>query len=232
MGSPKAALDWHGSTLLRRVTGILARAVPGPVVVVAAPEQELPRLAPTVEVVSDARPGRGPLQGLAAGLAAMDGRASVAYVSSVDVPLLDPAFVRAVVAAVDGEVDAAVPEVDGRRHPLAAAYRVSLRGAVEELLSEDRLAMSALLDRCRLRILTEAMLPDPRSLINLNDRGVYTNALGLPAPDVCVHGVPQRAWTLGEVLRGRPAATLNGEPVEPDPELPLVAGDVVAFASV
>jgi hypothetical protein len=34
------------------------------------------------------------------------------------------------------------------------------------------------------------------------------------------------------VLRGRPAATLNGELVEPDPELPLVAGDVVAFASV
>ena len=55
MGSPKAALDWHGSTLLRRVTGIVSRAVAGPVVVVSAPGQALPELAPTVEVVADAR---------------------------------------------------------------------------------------------------------------------------------------------------------------------------------
>ena len=33
MGSPKAALEWHGSTLLRRVAGIVGRAVDGPVVV-------------------------------------------------------------------------------------------------------------------------------------------------------------------------------------------------------
>ena len=26
MGSPKAELEWHGSTLLRRVTGLVARA--------------------------------------------------------------------------------------------------------------------------------------------------------------------------------------------------------------
>ena len=45
MGSPKAALDWHGSTLLRRVTGIMGRVVAGPVVVVSAPGQVLPELA-------------------------------------------------------------------------------------------------------------------------------------------------------------------------------------------
>jgi molybdopterin-guanine dinucleotide biosynthesis protein A len=42
MGTPKAALEWHGSTLLRRVTGIVARATGDPVVVVRAPGQELP----------------------------------------------------------------------------------------------------------------------------------------------------------------------------------------------
>jgi hypothetical protein len=49
MGSPKAALGWHGSTLLRRVTGIVARSVDGPVVVVSAPGQALPALDGTVE---------------------------------------------------------------------------------------------------------------------------------------------------------------------------------------
>jgi molybdopterin-guanine dinucleotide biosynthesis protein A len=232
MGWPKASLDWHGSTLLRRVTGILLRAVsPGPVVVVSAHGQELPALPGAVEVVADAVEARGPLQGLAAGLVEVGDRAAVAYVSSVDVPLLHPAFVRAVVsAAFDGEFDAAVPEAGGRLHPLAAAYRVSVRGVVEELLAGDRLAMGALLERLQLRILTEPTLPHPRSLTNLNDRGAYTNALDTPAPDVRVGGAPRHAWTLGEVLRGRSAATLNGEPVQPDPELPLVAGDVVTLA--
>ena len=96
MGSPKAALEWHGSTLLRRVTGIVGRVVSGPVVVVRAPGQELPPLAAGVEVVEDEREGRGPLQGLAAGLAALDGRFEAAYVSSTDVPLRAPAFVHAV----------------------------------------------------------------------------------------------------------------------------------------
>ncbi len=54
MGSPKAELEWHGSTLLRRVTGLVARAVDGPVVVVRAPDQGLPYLDGRVEVVADA----------------------------------------------------------------------------------------------------------------------------------------------------------------------------------
>ena len=78
MGRPKAALEWHGSTLLRRVVGLVARAVDGPVIVVRAPGQELPGLPREVEQVEDAREGRGPLQGLAAGLRAVEGRARAA----------------------------------------------------------------------------------------------------------------------------------------------------------
>src|SRR5215216_2435918 len=54
MGRPKANLEWHGSTLLHRVTGIVGRAVDGAVVVVRAPDQELPELPPGVRVVEDA----------------------------------------------------------------------------------------------------------------------------------------------------------------------------------
>ena len=229
MGSPKAALDWHGTPLLRRVTGVLSRAVDGPIVVVSAPEQELPPLPDTVESATDAAPGRGPLQGLAAGLAAVGERATVAYVSSVDVPLLHPAFVRSVVEAV-GEHDAAVPDVDGRAQPLAAAYRVGVRDVVAELLAEDRPAMSALLDRCRVRRLPVATLPASYSTMNLNEPRDYEQALALRAPGVSVNGSVVPAWTLGDVLSGRSAVALNGEPIEPDPELPLVAGDEVTFS--
>ncbi|HEV2753369.1 MAG TPA: NTP transferase domain-containing protein, partial [Solirubrobacteraceae bacterium] len=54
MGAAKAALEWHGSTLLRRVAGLVARGVDGPVVVVRAPGQALPALPATIELADDA----------------------------------------------------------------------------------------------------------------------------------------------------------------------------------
>ena len=65
MGTPKAALEWHGSTLLRRTVGIVSRATGGPVIVVRAPGQALPELPPQVDVVDDPAEGLGPVQGLA-----------------------------------------------------------------------------------------------------------------------------------------------------------------------
>src|SRR5262245_6119048 len=94
MGRPKAWLPFAGETMLPRVVRLLGEAV-NPLVVVAAPEQELPPLPREVAVVRDEEKGRGPLQGLAAGLAGLRGRwAEAAYLSSCDVPFLRPAFVR------------------------------------------------------------------------------------------------------------------------------------------
>jgi molybdenum cofactor guanylyltransferase len=252
MGAPKAELEWHGSTLLRRVTGLLARSVNGPVIVVGAPEQELPPLPATVSVVRDAREGRGPMQGLAAGMAAVDDRAEIVYVSSTDVPLLHPAFVRRVLSAFTAEVDVVLPLVGGYRQPLAAGYRVGLLGAVQELVAADRLRPGSLFERCRVRaleareMLADARLAfvDPRlaSVSNLNDPADYEAACALPPPQIQVEtpGGTRRvvaAWSLGELSAGlrdrrlgpRSVVTLNGEPAAPDPELPLVAGDAVRF---
>jgi molybdenum cofactor guanylyltransferase len=258
MGTPKAALEWHGSTLLRRVTGIVARGVDGPVVVVRAPGQPLPALPGTVEVVEDAREGRGPLQGLAAGLAALDGRADVAYASSTDAPLLHPAFVRRVMRAVDDEVDVVLPRAGGFPHPLAAAYRVALRPRVERLLAADRLRPAFLYNECRvLRLEESALLADPAlaaadpaldSVLNLNEPSDYDAARARPAPEVTVrrfgplarngNGGPVvlRAATLagaahaaGVTLDEHVVAALNGDQITRDPDVPLAAGDVVAF---
>ena len=222
MGTPKAALEWHGSTLLRRVTGIVARAAGGPVVVVRAPGQELPVLPASVEIAEDAREGRGPLQGLAAGLAAVEGRAELAFISSTDAPLLHPAFVRLVVGAIDGEHDVALPQAGGFPHPLAAAYRTTLRPAVEELIAADRMRPAFLFDVCRVRRLDEAALLahpavaafDPRldSLLNLNEPADYEAARARPAPEVAVRcfGAVRRTLGTGREPLAVHAATLAG----------------------
>src|SRR5262249_53091782 len=105
MGTPKAALGWHGAALLRRTVGILAGAGDGPVGVVGRPGQDLPPLPAQAEVVDDPREGLGPVQGLAAGLAAIAGRAEVAFVGSTDMPFLHPAFVRRVLRAAQQGAD-------------------------------------------------------------------------------------------------------------------------------
>jgi molybdopterin-guanine dinucleotide biosynthesis protein A len=180
MGTSKASLDWHGSTLLRRVTGLVGRSVDGPVVVVRAADQRLPELHGSVEVAVDARPGAGPVQGLAAGLAAIGDRAPVAYVSATDVPLLHPAFVRAVLGALAPGVDVVLPEIGGFRQPLAAAYRTTLAATVEELCAADRLKPGFLFERSRVLTLDDAAMlrdaalarwdPGLESVINLNER--------------------------------------------------------------
>ena len=132
-----------------------------------------------VELVDDAREGRGPLQGLAAGLAAVRDRAPAAYASSTDVPLLHTRFIHRVLAALDDDVDVVLPEVGGFRHPLAAVYRTELVDVVERLIAEDRMRPAFLFEACRVRRLdADALLADPAlaaldpdldSVLNLNE---------------------------------------------------------------
>jgi molybdopterin-guanine dinucleotide biosynthesis protein A len=259
MGRPKASLEWHGSTLLHRVTGIVGRAVDGPVVVVRAADQELPPLPPGVRVVEDAAEGRGPLQGLAAGLSAVAEEVEIAYVSSTDVPLLHPAFVRAVIrAATREDVDVALPVVHGFRHPLAAAYRTSLVPAIEQLIAEDRMRPAFLFEQSRVCELGEEDLlrdrelagadPELLSVLNVNEPDEYERARARAAPSVTVRRFGTLATNLGREPMAVRAATLeaaasaaglaldrhvvaalNGDQITRNPELPLAGGDEIAF---
>ena len=200
MGTPKAALEWHGSTLLYRTVGIVARATSGPVVVVRADGQELPELPPGTQVVDDPRPGKGPVQGIAAGLAALDGRAEVAFISSTDLPFLHPAFIRRVLRVMetggDAPADVALPVARGYPQPLAAAYRVSLAATAERLVKEDRLRSAFLFGECGVVRLDDAALtadpligaldPDLDSVLNINTPDDYRQARARPAPEITV----------------------------------------------
>jgi molybdopterin-guanine dinucleotide biosynthesis protein A len=179
MGRPKAWLPFGPEVLLQRTVRIL-REVVEPVVVVASPGQDLPTLPDAVVIVRDDRPYFGPLNGLAAGLAALDGRAEVAYLSSCDVPFLSPSFVRRIVESL-GEADVCIPEVDGFMHPLAAAYRLGVLPVARELLATGCLRPARLTDRVPTRVLTTAELADvdpaADSLRNVNTPEEFDAAL-------------------------------------------------------
>lgn len=179
MGRAKAWLPFGEELMLPRVVRLLREAV-DPVVVVAAPGQDVPPLPPEVAVVRDEAEGRGPLQGLAAGLAALRGQADAAYLSSCDVPFLRPAFVRRLVELLADHA-ICVPHYGAYHHPLAAVYRLEVADAVTRLLAEGRLRPFFLFEAVPTRVVEAGELADVDPMLdtlwNLNTPEEYEAAL-------------------------------------------------------
>jgi molybdopterin-guanine dinucleotide biosynthesis protein A len=194
MGADKAWLDWDGQPLLAHTCALLAGCVDGPVVVVrSSPDQSLPPLPDDVQVVDDPQPGQGPLLGMAVGLAVAGRVAEVAFVCATDLPLLHPAFVRCLVAALDDPgsdlVDVALPVVAGSWHPLAAAYHTRVADQAREAVRAGHRRVTdfvaarrhLLLDESRLLADPAVAAADPllQSLVNVNDPGGLARARAL-----------------------------------------------------
>lgn len=260
MGTAKAGLEWHGSTLLYRAVAVVARAVDGPVVVVAAPGQELPELPAGVAVAEDPVEGLGPMQGLTVGLTAVADRAEAAFVCSTDLPFLHPAYVRRVLRALTADVDVVLPVARGFRQPLAAAYRTGIAGLVGDLLAQGNRKPGMIFKHCAVTQLDDAVLladadlgkydPELESVVNVNTPEDYRAARDRESPEVVVErfgvlakGGGQRTRTVraatvggaaeavGLVLDRHVVAAVNGDQVTKDGRQPLVAGDTVAFLS-
>ncbi len=179
MGRPKLSMKFGDETMLGRVVRIVSEVV-SPVVIVAANGQELPPLPPGTIVAHDDVEGKGPLGGLAAGLAALNGREDAAFVSPCDVPLLKPAFIRALIDAL-GPHEMAVPRGDDYYHPLTAVYRTMLEARVRGLVSEGRLRSQVLVEISDVSAVDVADLravdPELESLRNVNTPEEYEATL-------------------------------------------------------
>ncbi len=247
MGRDKACLPWHGSTLARRAVGLLARCAEPPVIVVCAPDQELPPLPRWVEVVRDPVPGLGPLAGLAAGLEVAASRAPVAAVCAVDAPLAHPAVLAALVGAL-GEGPAVVPLCDDRPQPLFAVYRTALAGLAAALVADGERRAVVLGERAGARMVepfellvvddVAAFDPDLASFRSFDDADSYDGALALPQPLVTVTGglagpPAIRASTIARACRllAADVRPLAAGAVPVDAETPLFAGDAVVPAA-
>jgi len=180
MGRPKAWLSFGPERMLQRVVRLIG-TVAQPVVVVAANDQELPELAPEITIVRDSVAGRGPLQGLAAGLNALPDTVELVYATATDVPFLEPRWITRLIELIDG-YDLAIPFMGDYYHPLAALYRRSaVLPAIEGLLLADRLRPVFLVEAVKTRVVHDAELstvdPELQTLRNLNFPEDYERAL-------------------------------------------------------
>jgi len=181
MGRDKATLPFGPELMLQRVLRIVGDVVdPKAIIVVAAPEQILPELPPTVIVTRDEHPARGPLEGLAAGLRSMPDGVEAIYATSCDVPLLMAEFVREMFDRL-GTHDIVVPFDGKHHHPLASVYRPQVLPIVESLLASDRLRPVFLFNEVRtLKVPVDSLRdvdPTLSSLLNLNYPEDYAAAL-------------------------------------------------------
>jgi molybdenum cofactor guanylyltransferase len=185
MGRPKAWLDFGGEPLLVRVVRRLAGAA-DPIVVVAAPGQDLPPLPPAVEILRDPVEDEGPLVGLGAGLAALASRAAYAFVSAVDAPFLAPELVRRL-RTLCADADACVVRDGDHLQALAAVFATGLHPTVEALVAAGERRALAVFERARTVIVERGeLLADPAvaaadpelwSFRNLNTPADYAAAL-------------------------------------------------------
>jgi molybdopterin-guanine dinucleotide biosynthesis protein A len=213
MGRPKATLPFGSECMLQRVVRLVS-TVADPIVVVTAPGQMLPALPKSVAVAEDAVRGRGPLQGLAAGLDTFPDNVELVFATATDVPFLKPAWISHLAALTPG-YDLVIPHMDGHYHPLAAVYRrAPALAAIQTLLRDDRLRPVFLTDMLATRTVFACDLrnvdPEFSTLRNLNTPEEYRAALreaGLaevqperPSPcriHVELFGVPRRRAGLG-----------------------------------
>jgi molybdopterin-guanine dinucleotide biosynthesis protein A len=183
MGSSKAMLPFGSETMLQRIVRLLGSVVT-PIVVVSGRDEAVPLLPGYAKIARDEQEGRGPLEGLRAGLKALPTSVDAAYVTSCDAPLLVPAFVNLMIELL-GDHDIAVVEIDGHPHPLSAVYRRALLPHVEALLASDRLRPVFLFDAVRTRRVAPAEVsavdPELLTLRNVNTPEEYKDALALLA---------------------------------------------------
>lgn len=183
MGQSKAWLPFGPELLLQRAVRVVSEVAQS-VVVVAAPDQRCPPLTPEVRVVHDALPGRGPLEGFAAGLGALPSAAQIVFITSTDAPFLMPTLIRFLCEQLLCEPTrcAAVPFVEGFPQPLTAAYRKEeVLEAVEAQMVRNQRRLMDLLDQIPILSVPETQIraldPDLASFRNLNTQADYLQAL-------------------------------------------------------
>jgi molybdenum cofactor guanylyltransferase len=175
MGQPKSLLPFDGEPLIVHIVRALKRMF-AEIVIVAAPDQELPDL-PAVLVRDDVA-HQGPVGGIYYGLKAASGE--FCFVTSCDVPFLNPALISHLTSQISHH-DVVVPFWEDRFQPLHAVYRTKVLALLKEQLERGELRPIYLFDRVKVCKIEEDAIrrfdPEGLSFFNMNTPDDYERAL-------------------------------------------------------
>jgi molybdenum cofactor guanylyltransferase len=164
-GRDKSSLIVGGRSILDRQVAELSRLTADLMLVGRAGAAALPQ----TRQVADRVPGKGPLGGLDAALAAA--RAEDVIVIACDMPFVSADFLRFLTTLTPG-YDVVVPQTARGYHPLCAVYARRCAEPVARRLAAGQLTMIGLLEELRARVVLAeeiAAFGDPdRLLSNLN----------------------------------------------------------------
>ncbi len=174
MGEDKASVQLGGETLLQRCCRLIS-SFADPVVVVAAPAQELPELDDVIDVVRDDFPGEGPLGGLLTGLRHVGKMAASkecpVWVASCDTPFVNAGVVKTMVSEL-GDFDVVAVRHGDQINPHSAVYRSGVAEIVENVVSLGERRATAILEYLSSRTVRSSVLreidPDLSFLWNIN----------------------------------------------------------------
>jgi molybdenum cofactor guanylyltransferase len=239
MGSPKALLPFDDEPL---IVHLVRRLQPlfGDIVVVAAPEQELPSMR--VTLVRDEVAYQGPVGGIYYGLQAA--RDESAFVTSCDSAFIAPDLIS-YLASLSADWDVVVPRWEGRLQPLLAVYRKTVVPHLADQLARHELRPVYLFDTVPTHVVEEDEIrrfdPDGASFFNMNSPSDYQEALSLwrtrangagnqpPRCTVELFGVARMLTGTREVtLSIPPHATLAHVFAALAGKLPLLSGQVLS----
>jgi molybdopterin-guanine dinucleotide biosynthesis protein A len=177
MGRPKALLPFDSGPLIVHTVRTL-RTYFAEVVVVAAPNQELPALP--ITLVRDEVAYQGPVGGILYGLRAASHE--VCFVTSCDAPFLNLRLVAYLLSLIDN-YDVVVPFWEERLQPLQAVYRRSVAPLLQEQLQRGELRPIFLYKKVRTYEVPAEDIrrfdPEGLSFRNLNSPEDYQAALAL-----------------------------------------------------
>lgn len=174
MGTDKAALDWRGQPLWRYQLRLAAEINAREILIAGKPDGPYRDALPPGGLVPDQLPGRGPISGIAALLTAM--RSEWLVVAAVDMPFLDAAVLRQLLAA-RREGWGVVPIVQARAEALAAVYPRGLATlAQRHATSEDHSLQSFVRAAEAAGLVRRLPWPEEKAFRSLNTPGDWVAA--------------------------------------------------------
>lgn len=187
MGRNKALLPIQGMSLIERTVQALDE-VSGRVILSTNTPESYQFLG--LECVPDLYAGQGPMAGLHAAL--KSSQSTWNMVAACDMPHIHERFLRGLLKLANQQLtaDAVIPVVEGRVHPLLAAYRKEIVEGLERRLIKGQLRMVEWVQELNAVFVHEEQLEaitglDPRKILfNMNTPGEYEAAGGLMNADL------------------------------------------------